>query len=49
MSPTVWRELRKGKSDFSARHYIAIIRQLPGLQGYVHRHLAHRARLEGTS
>lgn len=48
MSPTVWRDLRRGKTDFSARHYVAIIRRLPALQGYVHRHLSYRARLEDT-
>jgi hypothetical protein len=46
MSPTVWRDLRKGKTAFSAHHYVAIIGQLPALRGYVYRHLAHRARTE---
>jgi len=46
MSPTVWRDLRKGKSEFSAHHYVTILRQLPGLAGFVFRHLSYRAQTE---
>ena len=46
MSPTIWRDLRTGRGEFSANHYIAIIAKFPALAGYVYRHQAYRALTE---
>lgn len=49
MSPTVWRDLRSERVQFSANHYITTIRNFPVLAGYVYRHLLYRALQEDHS